>query len=182
MTQVAISSFEAFEALKRELDTLETAVQTRYEDGSPGDHSFEVSKSRPTIIKRLKRHIEAADCEVVLQVPADLLPDIRDTLRRARERGILVLLTLSGDDAQLGPRRDERDNVHTGSRRGGARRVLPGQLLAHRRVLVSRPPRSRSGTTCSAQSCSRPRSRSGPATLSSPTSTPGRRGPTPISR
>ncbi|MGB9954056.1 TrmB family transcriptional regulator sugar-binding domain-containing protein [Haloarcula marismortui] len=133
MTQVAISSFETFDALKRELDTLETAVQTRYEDGSPGDHSFEVSKSRPTIIKRLKRHIEAADCEVVLQVPADLLPDIRDTLRRARERGILVLLTLSGDDTQLGPRRDERDNVHTGGRRGGARRVLPGQLLAHRR-------------------------------------------------
>jgi len=90
---------DAFDALKRELDTLETAVQARYEDSSPDDHSFEVIKSRPTIIKRLKQHIEAADCEVVLQIPADLVPDIRDTLRRARERGILVLLTLSDDDA-----------------------------------------------------------------------------------
>jgi hypothetical protein len=90
---------EAFGALKRELDTLETAVQSRYEDRSSDDHSFEVIKSRPTIIKRLRRHIDAAECEVVLQVPARRLPDIRDTLRRARERGILVLLTLSGYDA-----------------------------------------------------------------------------------
>jgi sugar-specific transcriptional regulator TrmB len=90
---------EAFDALKRELDTLETAVQNRYEDDSADDNSFEVIKSSPTIIKRLKQHIEAAECEVVLQVPARRLPEINETLRRARERGILVLLTLSSYDA-----------------------------------------------------------------------------------
>ncbi|MDQ2071574.1 TrmB family transcriptional regulator [Haloarcula sp. NS06] len=89
---------EAFGALKRELDTLETAVQTRYEDTSAENNTFEVVKSRPTIVKRLEQHIEAADCEVILQIPARRLPDIREPLRRAQERGILVLLTLSSYD------------------------------------------------------------------------------------
>ncbi|KAA9398595.1 transcriptional regulator [Haloarcula sp. CBA1130] len=94
---------EAFGALKRELDTLETAVQSRYEDNSTEDNSFEVVKSRPTIVKRLEQHIDAADCEVVLQLPARRLPDLREPLRRARERGILVLLTLSGYDPESMP-------------------------------------------------------------------------------
>ena len=95
----AMPPSEAFGALKRDLDTLEAAVQTRYEDTPADDNSFEVVKSRPTIVKRLEQHIDAADCEVVLQVPARRLPDIHEPLRRARERGILVLLALSGYDA-----------------------------------------------------------------------------------
>lgn len=91
---------EAFDALRRDLDTLETAVQARYEDTPDDDNTFEVVKSRPTIVKRLEQHIEAADREVILQLPARRLPDIRDPLRRARERGILVLLTLSSYDPE----------------------------------------------------------------------------------
>ncbi|MBV0900691.1 TrmB family transcriptional regulator [Haloarcula salina] len=102
---------EAFGELKRELDTLETAVEARYNAGDEGDDTFEVVKSRPTIVKRLERHIDAAESEVVLQLPASRVPDIRDSLRRARRRGVLVLLSLSDYDPASAPALDGIANV-----------------------------------------------------------------------
>jgi len=95
----AVPPAEAFAALRADLDALESAVTARYEAENDDRDAFEVVKSGPTIVKRLRAHIEAADSEVVLQLPARRLPDVADTLQGARERGVLVLLTLNAGGA-----------------------------------------------------------------------------------
>jgi sugar-specific transcriptional regulator TrmB len=96
----AVDPGEAFGALRSELDTVESAVTARYEQRTDDDNSFEVVKSRSTIVKRLEQYIDAAEHEIVLQLPARLLPDIRGNLRRAHERDVLILLTLSAHEAE----------------------------------------------------------------------------------
>ncbi|MBX0293523.1 TrmB family transcriptional regulator [Haloarcula nitratireducens] len=99
----AVPPAEAFGALRTDLDALESAVTARYERPADDEETFEVVKSRATIGKRLVSHIDAAESEVILQLPARRLPVVADALRRARERGVLVLLTLGageGDESK----------------------------------------------------------------------------------
>ncbi|GGN85579.1 TrmB family transcriptional regulator [Haloarcula pellucida] len=93
----AVDPADAFGRLKSDLDTLESAVTARYQQHTGEEDTFEVVKSRPTMDKRLVSHIDAADSEVVLQLPAQRLPTVADALKRARDRGVLVLLSLNGD-------------------------------------------------------------------------------------
>ncbi|WP_324756711.1 TrmB family transcriptional regulator [Haloarcula montana] len=103
----AVDPAEAFGALRSELDTVESAVTARYEQRADDDNSFEVVKSRSTIVKRLEQYIDAAEHEVVLQIPSRRLPEVRESLQRARERGVLVLLTLSPNDRSSGDETDD---------------------------------------------------------------------------
>jgi len=59
---------------------------------------FEVIKSRVTVIKRIRSLLADADSEVTLSIAAGHLPEIRDSLVEAVDRGVLVLLIVSGAD------------------------------------------------------------------------------------
>ncbi|WP_276271029.1 TrmB family transcriptional regulator [Haloarcula litorea] len=95
----AVPPERAFESLRSDIDSLESAVSERYQRAEDDEEALEVVKSRPTIVKRLRSYIEAAESEVVLQLPARRLPDVADALRAARERGVLVLLSLCDENA-----------------------------------------------------------------------------------
>ncbi|TKX56048.1 transcriptional regulator [Halorubrum sp. SP3] len=102
----AVPPDRAFDSLRSDLDALQSAVDDRYQRPGTADEELSVVKSRSTIIKRLRSYIRAADSEVVLQLPARRLPEIADPLRDARDRGVLVLLSLCGDaapDAETAP-------------------------------------------------------------------------------
>ncbi|MFC6975533.1 TrmB family transcriptional regulator [Halomicroarcula sp. GCM10025709] len=116
---------EAFGAMRSELDTLESAVTARYEQQNDDDNSFEVVKSRSTIVKRLEQYIDAAEDEIVLQLPSQRLPEVSENLRRAHDRGVLILLSLSAHDESSsllppsGPSSPlDLDGVATVARRG----------------------------------------------------------------
>ena len=96
----AVPPDRAFDSLRTDLDTLQSAVSERYQRPEIADEQLAVVKSRSTIIKRLRSYIRAADSEVVLQLPVRRLPEIADALRDARDRGVLVLLSLCGDAAR----------------------------------------------------------------------------------
>ena len=93
----AVPPERAFDSLRTDLDALQSAVTERYQRPETNDEDLTVVKSRATILRRLRSYIRAAESEVVIQLPARRLPEVADALRAARERGVLVLLSLCGD-------------------------------------------------------------------------------------
>lgn len=93
----AVEPARAFESLRTDLDTLQTAVDERYQRPETDDEELTVVKSRSTIVRRLRSYIRAAESEVAIQLPVRQLPEVDDALRAARDRGVLVLLSLCGD-------------------------------------------------------------------------------------
>jgi len=92
---------EVFGTLQDDLSTIESAVQDRYDSGIEQQGTFEVIKSRATVVKRIEALIESSQSEVVLQIPVSVLSEIRSPLREALERDVLLLLTLSGEREQI---------------------------------------------------------------------------------
>jgi sugar-specific transcriptional regulator TrmB len=87
---------QVIDTLSRSLDEMEPALADRYTRTAPADARFEVVKSRVTVLKRAEELIAGADEEVTLSIPHDRLPELADELRAALDRGVLVLLVVSG--------------------------------------------------------------------------------------
>jgi len=93
----AVPPDRAFDSLRSDLGTLQSAVTDRYQRPETDDEDITVVKSRSTIVRQLRSYIRAAESEVVIQLPVGQLPEVADALRAARDRGVLVLLSLCGD-------------------------------------------------------------------------------------
>jgi len=93
----AVDPDRAFDSLRTDLETLRSAVDERYQRPETDDEELTVVKSRSTIIRRLRSYIRTAESEVAIQLPVRQLPEVADALRAARDRGVLVLLSLCGD-------------------------------------------------------------------------------------
>lgn len=93
------------DVLRRRVGRLDDAVsemEDRYERPADSVDSLEVVRSRSTIYGRLRERIESADAEVFLTLPSSAVPEVADALRRAVDRGVLVLLAVGGSlDAAL---------------------------------------------------------------------------------
>lgn len=83
---------EAIPALTDRLNAVTPALEAQYESPGPVTAEFNTVKSRPTAIKRLRALVEEATEEVFLSAPANVVPEIRDALADAHERGVFVLL------------------------------------------------------------------------------------------
>ncbi|GAA0666375.1 TrmB family transcriptional regulator [Natronoarchaeum mannanilyticum] len=94
---------EVIERLNGTIETMEPELERRYTSTDDEIEQFEVIKSRPTVLKRIERLLESADEEVTLTLPASLLTRIQPTLRETLDRGVLVLLLLSGPEAENYP-------------------------------------------------------------------------------
>lgn len=97
----ARSPSEAFGDLSEELEAIESAVERRYERSHDDEHSLELLQSRSTVTKRLQSLIDGAETEVLLSISHEVLPEIRDELETAVERGVLVLLVLNGPPEEV---------------------------------------------------------------------------------
>lgn len=93
----AVDPDRAFDSLRTDLETLRSAVDERYQRPEADDEELTVVKSRSTIVRRLRSHIRAAESEVAIQLPVGQLSAVADALRAARDRGVLVLLSLCGE-------------------------------------------------------------------------------------
>ncbi|SNZ15889.1 transcriptional regulator [Natronoarchaeum philippinense] len=94
---------EVIDRLSGTIETIEPELEQRYTSTDEEIEQFEVIKSRPTVLKRIETLLESAEEEVTMTLPASLLSQIQPTLRETVDRGVLVLLLLSGPEAENYP-------------------------------------------------------------------------------
>lgn len=87
---------DVVEALTSDLDDMRPALESRFSRAAPRSERFEVVKSRVTVLKRVSELVARAEAEVTLGIPYRLLDEVADELRAAVERGVLVLLIVTG--------------------------------------------------------------------------------------
>jgi sugar-specific transcriptional regulator TrmB len=84
------------EEFVRDARAMQPALEARHTRTEPSSDHFEVVKSRVTVLKRIRAFINDADEELTLSVPLDVLDEVADELQAAKDRGVLVLLLVSG--------------------------------------------------------------------------------------
>lgn len=87
---------EVIESLSESVESMRPALEERYTATARDEDRFEVIKSRVTVLKRIAELIERAESEITLSLPYDVLDEVADELRTARERGVLISLVVSG--------------------------------------------------------------------------------------
>ena len=89
---------DEIEELRPELEALSGSVDR-------GRHPFEVLRSRRPVWTAMEELLDAAQDEVVIGLPGDVLEQVETPLRAAIDRGVLVLLLCSGvEELPLDPR------------------------------------------------------------------------------
>ncbi|WP_266080261.1 TrmB family transcriptional regulator [Haladaptatus caseinilyticus] len=78
------------------VETMRPALDERYSATASDPDQFEVIKSRVTVIKRIENRLADASEEITLSIPYEHLPEVANELGAAVERGVLVLLVVSG--------------------------------------------------------------------------------------
>ncbi|WP_330632435.1 TrmB family transcriptional regulator [Halocatena halophila] len=77
------------------LEQMQPALESHFSESSPQTDQFEVVKSRVTVLKRIGTLLGQAKTEITLSVPHDILDEVKDDLRGALERDVLVLLLVT---------------------------------------------------------------------------------------
>ncbi|MFC7082485.1 TrmB family transcriptional regulator [Halorussus caseinilyticus] len=92
----AVPPEQVVDSLTQNVERMGPALESRYSRATPESDEFEVIKARVTVLKRITALIREADEEVALSLPHDHLSEVADELRDAVERGVLVLLVVTG--------------------------------------------------------------------------------------
>jgi len=108
----ALPPAEAMADISERIDAMTPALEARFTETQPRTSEIEMAKSRRKVLKNLREDIESADSEVLVSVPADVVPEIEGELRAARERGALVLL-LVGEVGDLSGAADRYADLAT---------------------------------------------------------------------
>jgi sugar-specific transcriptional regulator TrmB len=87
---------EVVAALSRDVEAIGPALAERYSRSAPTEEGFEVVKSRPTVRKRLSTLVEGAGSELAVALPESSLAGLRSELAAAVDRGVLVLVLVTG--------------------------------------------------------------------------------------
>ncbi|OYR46052.1 TrmB family transcriptional regulator sugar-binding domain-containing protein [Halorubrum sp. Eb13] len=86
---------EVINRLRSDVDAIRPGLEERFSRVERRAEQFEVIKSRVTVIKRIRSLLDGAESEVALSVTAKHLPEVRESLADAVDRGVLVLLVVS---------------------------------------------------------------------------------------
>ena len=89
---------EVVALLQEELADMEDDLEERYSETRDAPQQFEVIKSRATVHKRIAEITADAEEEVVLSIPAPVVPKVREDLAETVERGVFVLVLVTGVD------------------------------------------------------------------------------------
>ncbi|MDZ5812167.1 TrmB family transcriptional regulator sugar-binding domain-containing protein [Halorubrum sp. AD140] len=88
---------EVINRLRSDADAIRPGLEERFSRTERRAEQFEVIKSRVTVIKRIRSLLDDAESEVTLSIAAKHLPEVRESLADAVDRGVLVLLLVSDD-------------------------------------------------------------------------------------
>lgn len=96
---------DVVDSLTGDLQEMRPALESRFSRTAPRSESFEVVKSRVTVLKRVSELVDRAEVEVTLAIPYRLVDEVAEQLRAAVERDVLVVLLVTGvnpeDDLEL---------------------------------------------------------------------------------
>ena len=92
---------EVIDRLRSDVDAMRPGLAERYSRVERQAEQFEVIKSRATVLKRIRSLLADAESEAALSITAKQLPEVRDALVDAVDRGVLVLLVVSDAAADL---------------------------------------------------------------------------------
>jgi len=129
----ALPPDQVVDELVRDAEAMRPALESRHTRTEPSTDSFEVVKSRVTVLKRIRSFIDGADEELTLSVPLDVLDEVEDALRAARDRGVLIVLLVSGTDELPAALADLASVTRVWSE------TMPTMLTVDRRVGVIAP-------------------------------------------
>lgn len=90
---------DVVEILSNRLEEIEPALERRFSAAEARPQRFDVIKSRVTVVKRINEYIDDAEHRVAISIPHSTLPQVRESLQDAVERGVLVLLLVTDTDA-----------------------------------------------------------------------------------
>ncbi len=96
----AVSPSESIADLKDDLSMVESELNTRFVENQ-FEHQVEVLKTQSTLFKRIRETIRTAETEIILSIPAQAVPDIAAELRNALDRGVFILLLLTGSQTAV---------------------------------------------------------------------------------
>lgn len=89
---------EVITNLQDDVEAMRPGLRERFARTEPASEQFEVIKSRVTVLKRIRTLIDEAESELALAIPIDHLEEVRAALVDAVDRGVLVLLIVTGVD------------------------------------------------------------------------------------
>lgn len=88
----ALPPADAMAEIEDRIDAMTPALEARYSATRPQTSEIEKAKSRRKALKRLRQDVERSSDELLVSLPADVVPEVESELRAARERGVFVLL------------------------------------------------------------------------------------------
>lgn len=88
----AVPPGQAVEGLVGQLKSIQPGLEKRFTETAPETATFEVIKSRQTVVKQIRSLLSTAEKEVFLAVPAQITEDLLPEMRSAVDRGVTVLL------------------------------------------------------------------------------------------
>jgi predicted DNA-binding transcriptional regulator len=91
----AIPPEEVIERLRADVDAIRPGLEERFSRAERPAEQFEVIKSRATVTKRIRSLLDDAESEATLSIAAAHLPEVRESLEAAVDRGVLVLLIVT---------------------------------------------------------------------------------------
>lgn len=92
-TQIrAIPPSRGIENLVSRLQGIESELESVFDSENYEEAEFSVIKSRQTIFRKATDLIESADGEIVLSLPASVIPNVADAIRTARAEGTFCML------------------------------------------------------------------------------------------
>lgn len=91
---------EVIESLAARLDEMEAALEARYDERDREETTFDVIKSRATVLSRLSETVAQASNEITLTLPERYVEEVRPELEAAVDRGVLVLLVVTDTPAE----------------------------------------------------------------------------------
>lgn len=95
-TIIARPPSEVVASLRSDLEDIEPELESRFDRPAERQRDIEVIKSRVTVHKRIADLIDQADEEISISVPATAVPQVRDDLEDAVDRGVLGLVLVTG--------------------------------------------------------------------------------------
>lgn len=88
----AVDPEQAIASMVGDLQSIQPALERRFTETTPDSATFDVIKSRQTVLKRVRSLLSAATEEAFVALPSPVVPDVADAMAAAVDRGVCVLL------------------------------------------------------------------------------------------
>lgn len=92
---------KVYERLQEEAEEVYRELESVYQDGMAENADIKVFKSQVTVVEKIQELVASADDRIAISAPVDFVPELREGLRDAVDRGVTVLLLVFEDQSRF---------------------------------------------------------------------------------